>query len=278
MHDDVFLIMNEGWVDAAKPRKTIEDKDRKLTETPDLVIGSGRSATKYKMDLIPPALIVARYFADEQAKVDELNAAAEEATRAVEEYIEEHAVEDGLLAEAMDDDKISKALATARLKEAKREGSDPDEIKALEHLIELYDAEAGPRRRSRKHRPRSTSPTLKKYGDLTEADVKSLVLDDKWRATDRQPHRRRGQLAHARLVAASSSSASATPRPSASSMPSWSKLEAKVAAHLADMGVKMTGCDRPIGMSSTLGDVARVVLEATIDSRGVAHTSVSTIP
>ena len=55
MHDDVFLIMNEGWVDAAKPRKTIEDKDRKLTETPDLVIGSGRSATKYKMDLIPPA-------------------------------------------------------------------------------------------------------------------------------------------------------------------------------------------------------------------------------
>ena len=66
MHDDVFLIMNDGWVDAAKPRKTIEDKDRKLSETPDLVIGSGRSATKYKMDLIPPALIVARYFADEQ--------------------------------------------------------------------------------------------------------------------------------------------------------------------------------------------------------------------
>ena len=58
------------------------------------------------MDLIPPALIVARYFADEQAKLDELTAAAEEATRAVEEYVEEHAVEDGLLAEAMDDDKI----------------------------------------------------------------------------------------------------------------------------------------------------------------------------
>lgn len=38
------------------------------------------------MDLIPPALIVARYFADEQAKIDDLTAAAEEATRAVEEY------------------------------------------------------------------------------------------------------------------------------------------------------------------------------------------------
>ena len=56
MHDDVFLVMNDGWVDAAKPRKTIEDKERKLSETPDLVIGSGRSASKFKTDLIPPAL------------------------------------------------------------------------------------------------------------------------------------------------------------------------------------------------------------------------------
>ena len=64
MHDDVFLVMNDGWLEAAKPRKAIEDKDRKLTETPDLVVGSGRSATKYKMDLIPPTLIVARYFAE----------------------------------------------------------------------------------------------------------------------------------------------------------------------------------------------------------------------
>jgi type I restriction enzyme M protein len=46
MHDDVFLIMNDGWLDAAKPRKTIEDKERKLSENPDLVIGSGRGATK----------------------------------------------------------------------------------------------------------------------------------------------------------------------------------------------------------------------------------------
>ena len=59
MHDDVFLIMNDGWVDAAKPRKTIEDKERKLSEDPDLVIGTGRGATKYKMDLIPPSLMVA---------------------------------------------------------------------------------------------------------------------------------------------------------------------------------------------------------------------------
>ena len=53
MNDDVFLVMNDGWLGAAKPRKAIDDKERKLTETPDLVIGSGRGVAKYKMDLVP---------------------------------------------------------------------------------------------------------------------------------------------------------------------------------------------------------------------------------
>jgi type I restriction enzyme M protein len=180
MHDDVFLIMNDGWLGAAKPRKTIEDKDRKLFEEPDLIVGSGRSANKYKMDLIPPAVMVAAYFADYQTHIDELTTAAEEAARAVEEYTEEHAVEDGLLAEAMDDDKITKALATARLKDAKKQGSDPDEIKALQHLIELYDAEAEAKKAVKEAQAELDLGVLKEYGNLTEDSVKSLVLDEKW--------------------------------------------------------------------------------------------------
>jgi len=47
-----------------------------------------------KTDLIPPSFIVSRYFAAEQTKVDDLNAKAEEAIQAVEEYVGEHAGED----------------------------------------------------------------------------------------------------------------------------------------------------------------------------------------
>lgn len=182
MHDDVYLLMADGWQGAAKPRKTIEDKERKLSETPDLVVGSGRNATKYKMDLIPPALLVARYFADEQAKIDDLTTAAEDATCAVEEYIEEHAVEDGLLAGALDDDKISKALVAARLKAIKT-GGDPDEVKALQHATKLYDAEAAAKKAVKDTQAELDLATLKKYGELTEDEIKTLVLDDKWQAT-----------------------------------------------------------------------------------------------
>lgn len=183
MHDDAFLIMNEGWVDAAKPRKAIEDKDRQIAETPDLVIGSGRHAAKYKMDFIPPLLVVDRYFSSEQAKVDELTAQAEKATGAIEEYTEEHGGEDGLLSAAMEDDKITKALATARLKAAKKEGSDPDEINALQHLITLYDAESAAKKAVKDAQTALDRAVLQKYGELTEADINQLVLDDKWRAT-----------------------------------------------------------------------------------------------
>ena len=63
MQDDVYLIAAEGWVKAAQPRDVITDK--KLKETPDLVV----KRRKYKMDLVPPALLIARYFAEEQTAV-----------------------------------------------------------------------------------------------------------------------------------------------------------------------------------------------------------------
>jgi type I restriction enzyme M protein len=183
MHDDVFLVMNDGWLGAAKPRKTIEDKDRKLAETPDLVIGTGKNAEKYKMDLLPPALILARYFAGEHDRVNGLTAVVLNASRAVEEYEEEHAVEDGLLAGAMDDDKISKTTVAARLRVAKLEASDQGEIKALQQVTKRYDAEAAAKKAVKEAQATLDLATLKKYDELTEAEVKTLVLDDKWQTT-----------------------------------------------------------------------------------------------
>ena len=183
MNDDVFLVMHEGWLGAAKPRQAIDDKERKLTETPDLLVGSGRSALKFKMDLIPPHLIAAGFLAGEQAKAEQLAILAETAARAVEAFTSEHAVEDGLLADAMDDEKISKVLAVARLRDAKREGSDPDEVKALEQILDLYAAEAVAKKAAKDSQASLNLAILKKYADLSEADVTRLVLDDKWHST-----------------------------------------------------------------------------------------------
>ena len=183
MHDDVALIMSEGWDGAAKPRKTIEDKDRKLSEVPDLVIGSGRSASKYKMDLIPPIFIVERYFADGQANLDELNAATESASQAVAEFIEEHSGDEGLLAETMDDGKVTKSLAAERLKAAKSERAGADEIAALTTLVGLYIVEADCKKSAKEAAAKLDESTLARYGRLTVLEIQELVIGEKWGAT-----------------------------------------------------------------------------------------------
>ncbi|MFJ5013642.1 type I restriction-modification system subunit M [Streptomyces griseoluteus] len=238
MHDDVFLVMNEGWLDAAKPRKAIEDKERKLSETPDLIIGSGRSATKYRMDLIPPALVVARYFADDQAEVDALNAAVDEASSAVEDYLEEHATEDGLLAEAMEDGKISKALVATRLKVARHEEADSEEIKALQNLIKLYNNEAAAKKIAKQAQSVLDLATLRKYGDLTEAEVQSLVLDDKWAATIRNRVTAEVNALTLALVERIQQLGERYAKTVGVLRAELEELEAKVAGHLADMGAK----------------------------------------
>jgi type I restriction enzyme M protein len=182
MHDDVFMIMNEGWVNAAMPRPAIENKDRKLSEAPDIVLGGGKKADKFKTDLIPSALIVARYFADERAKIEKLNAEAEAASRAVEEYIEERAMEGGLLEAAAEDGKVTNAFATSRLREAKQENAETEEIAALSQVIALFKAESA-KKLAKDAQAELDRATLNKYGHLSERSVQVLVLDDKWKAT-----------------------------------------------------------------------------------------------
>ena len=92
MQDDVYLISADGWVEAAKPRGIIEDKEKKIKETPDLTV----KRKKYKMDLVPPALIVARYFATEPVEIGKLQAGRGEVVCKLEEFVQEHTGEDGL--------------------------------------------------------------------------------------------------------------------------------------------------------------------------------------
>lgn len=183
MHDDVALIMSDGWDGAARPRKSIEDKNRKISETPDLVIGSGRSASRYKMDLIPPDLVIGHYFQVKRAELDDLNVALELASEEIAEFVEENSAEDAPLFDTAEDGKISKALAAARLREATREGaSDPDEIHALTKLLGLYDGETAAKKRVKAATASLDAAVLAKYSTLTLEDVQTLVINEKWKA------------------------------------------------------------------------------------------------
>jgi type I restriction enzyme M protein len=91
MQDDVYAIAQDGWEVGRVIRPVYEG------ETPDLVVKKGNKTTRYVGELIPPYLVIARFFKEEEAEVDRLAAETETATQAKAEFEEEHGGEDGAL-------------------------------------------------------------------------------------------------------------------------------------------------------------------------------------
>ncbi|EIG9507478.1 N-6 DNA methylase, partial [Escherichia coli] len=176
MQDDVYVLVQDGWSTGKVLRELEVKKGEKLRETPDLVIGK----TKYKAELIPPALIVARYFADEQTKIDTLQSKLDSASQELESYLEENSGDDGLLNEALNDkDKVTKATVTARLKVA----TDPDEKSALKQAQKLFDNEANAKKALKKAQDALDLAVFKQYPKLSIDEINTLIIKDKWLAT-----------------------------------------------------------------------------------------------
>src|SRR5262249_23553473 len=101
MQDDCYLIAADGW--KAEPYRILE-KDKK-----------GKEKDKgWACDLVPKALIVARYFTKEQEAIGQLEAELESVTARMSELEEEHGGEEGVFSTL---EKVNKANVTTRLKE-----------------------------------------------------------------------------------------------------------------------------------------------------------------
>jgi type I restriction enzyme M protein len=144
MQDDVYLIGSDGWVGAAKPRTAIEireGKKIKFKEKPDLTV----KRKKYKMDLLPPGLIIARYFSAEQTELDSLEAKRQSLAADVEDFIDENSGEDG----NFDDPRNDKGTVTkenlqqlgVQLAEAQKNG-DAEQVSAIERCLQLIRSES----------------------------------------------------------------------------------------------------------------------------------------
>ncbi len=173
MQDDVYVLTQDGWAAGKQLRELVAKKGEKLKETPDLIINKA----KYKAELIPPALLVNRYFQAEQTALEQLQAELDAATQTLESFIEEHNGEEGLLLEAQTDaGKISKASISTRLKVA----IETDELEVLNQCKSLIEAEAKEKKLVKDTQEKLDKQVFTKYPTLTEEEIKTLVVDDKW--------------------------------------------------------------------------------------------------
>ncbi|MFI3277164.1 type I restriction-modification system subunit M, partial [Vibrio sp.] len=176
LQDDVYVLVQDDWIAGKVLRELVAVKGEKLKETPDLVIAK----KKYKVELIPPSLIVARYFDDKQTAIDELQAKQDAVTQALESYLEEQGAEEGLLVEAINDkDKITKASVAARTKLA----TDSEELAALKQATKLFNADATAKKAVKTAQEALDLAVFGQYPKLSIEEIKTLIVDDKWLAT-----------------------------------------------------------------------------------------------
>lgn len=126
MQDDCYLIAADGW--KAVPTRIVETNKK------------GKEVDKgWTCDLIPKPLIVARYFAAQQAAIREQEATLGSIAAQMAEMEEENGGEEGLFAEL---DKVNKANVSAGLKEIKDDPGARDEAAALSTWLKLCTQEA----------------------------------------------------------------------------------------------------------------------------------------
>ncbi len=248
MQDDCYAIAADGW--KAQTYRVIETNKK------------GKQKDKgWACDLVPKPLVVARYFAKEQAALQALQAELEGVSARLAELEEEHSGEDAAFAGF---DKINVAGVKDRLREIEGEvkaeikaakggksgksrkalaatGGDAEEpvaeeLRVLLDWLKLAAEESALKKRVKEADAALDAAAYAKYPKLTEAEVQMLVVDDKWLATlDVAVHGEMDWLSQ-QLTARVKELAERYETPLPQLNERVAELEARVSRHLEKMG------------------------------------------
>ncbi|MBW3663375.1 MAG: type I restriction-modification system subunit M [Actinobacteria bacterium] len=268
MQDDVYLIVSEGW---EVGRSLREARDR---EAADFAIKKGRKKVQYVADLLPPSLLIGRYFPDRQEQLDELSAAVATAEAELAEFEEEHAVEGGaldglegsngvtkgnaqdrvaelkdLILDAFPDDSLeyeqAKGIAKTKFGTRTWEAGveDPEgyfaELDILHRLLALSDGATSEKAALRETETDLIKAAMGKYEELDESAVRGLTVDDKWISSLRSALSREIDGVVSRLAGRIAQLVQRYDTTLPELVAETEDLSARVAKHLEAMGVEV---------------------------------------
>jgi type I restriction enzyme M protein len=166
MQDDAYLIAADGWV--ARPARIRQSNQKGKTRD-----------RGWTCDLIPRHCLVARYFASEQAAIEAQQADLEAAIASLAELEEEHGGEDAAFSGF---DSISAATVKERLREVARDPDAAGELQVLRQWLGIGEQISALKKKIRESEAALDTLAYEKYPKLSEAEIKTLVVDDKWMA------------------------------------------------------------------------------------------------
>jgi type I restriction enzyme M protein len=230
MQDDCYLIAADGWV-----ADYVYDYKKK----------------QYDCDLVPKQLVINRYFDAEQKAIEKLEADKETNITALQELEEENSGEEGCFAAF---DKVNKNTVAKRLKEILASKPKPkkqnlpmaaeDEVAygeqgVMETYLKLTDQQAELTKKLKAAMLVLEEKVAEKYENLTEAEIKQLVVEDKWLSTIQTNVKGELDRISQRLTQRLTELVTRYEKPMPVLANQVNEFEQKVAAHLQKMGFSL---------------------------------------
>ena len=173
MQDDCYMISSGGWVvqlytpQPASKKNDDKKKEKKAVAPEDIVC-----------DLLPVSIVIDEFFAD---KRDLINAAEEHLAQneahlveLVEEQAENYLDEDNFADGKMNESNVKKRIKTLDKKK------DEEEIAVLQRYLDLKGDVSLNKKLIKELKYDLLTALMVKYADLSEEDIKRLVIEKKW--------------------------------------------------------------------------------------------------
>ncbi|MYA05096.1 MAG: type I restriction-modification system subunit M [Caldilineaceae bacterium SB0664_bin_22] len=212
MQDDVYLVVTEGW----EAGRQVRGADNR--EVPDFWLKKGRKTIKYVGVLVPASLVIERFFAKEKALADSIESSLMVVVERKSEFEEEHSGSGGALSDLEGQRGITKGNIQGRVVELKNValqiyGHGTSEYKQAKKIrkttfgdhrwdtgivdseglfaeldvlytwMQFSEKETTLRRRHKCATDDLYAKVKAKYGELTEDEIRTLVVGDKWMAS-----------------------------------------------------------------------------------------------
>lgn len=229
MQDDCYMISSGGWtVQLYTPqpasKKNDEKKKEKKAITPEDIV----------CDLLPVPIVINEYFAEKRDVITAAEELLAQNEAQLAELVEEQA-ENYLDEDNFPDSKITDANVKKRIKALDKK-TDADEIAVLQKYLDLKGDISLNKKLIKERKYDLLTALVVKYANLSEEEIKRLVIEKKWFAS--LALRLDGEMQ--RISQQFTSKVSALAERYVQTLPEIDAdiidLEAKVAAHLKQMG------------------------------------------
>jgi type I restriction enzyme M protein len=170
MKDDIYLIVENGWVESALPHKM----EAKSTETVDFQV----KKDKFHSETLPSSIVIKAFLVNEADALAKAEAKLDAVTEEIVEFYEGNAGEEDVISEYFNaKGRIVKKDLTTALKD---KSLDKEVKELLDRYSSLIEEEEVAKEKKKMIEEDLTTKIIEQYKNLDEKIAKKLIVEDKW--------------------------------------------------------------------------------------------------